>query len=186
MKSAHALEAQLSKTEIIIERIRLEHAYGRILCGLLKFAETERTFNELIQYINTAAENTYLLQPPSVIISWLISTEAIRAENSSTENERWRTSAEGCAALEALGYTQNAGIISNEPEFKEIYIKILRFCFTPRTRDEIEDMLETPLRDCSVQPGYFISNLEETGSLEWRGKWTTAENVKNNPELSDY
>lgn len=178
MESASLPETDQAKISAIVERIQLEHASKMIMCGLLQFAETARTFDELVRQAGILAKNICLIQPPATIVSWLIDCEALIADQSGADKKLWQVSKEGRSALEKLNHVSGLeNMLSSEPEFAEIYIKILRFCTTPRTKDEIEDMLEISLKDSTVLGGYFISNLEESGGLEWDGKWLTVENV---------
>jgi hypothetical protein len=70
----------------------------------------------------------------------------------------------------------------NDPTFGKTFKEILRFCTTPRTKDEIEKYVEKDLgvtyEKYKVFAGYFIGALEASGGLRWdkeSRKWVATE-----------
>ena len=59
----------------------------------------------------------------------------------------------------------------SDPTFGKTFKEILRFCTTPRTKDEIEQYVEKDLgvtyEKYKVFTGYFIGALEASGGLRW-------------------
>jgi len=70
----------------------------------------------------------------------------------------------------------------NDQTFGNAFKEILKFCVTPRTKDEIEKYVENDLEvtyeKYKVFAGYFIGALEASGGLRWdkeSRKWVTTE-----------
>jgi hypothetical protein len=70
----------------------------------------------------------------------------------------------------------------SDPIFGNTFKAILKFCTTPRTKDEIEQYVEKDLgvtyEKYKVFAGYFIGALEASGGLRWDKelrKWVATE-----------
>jgi len=66
-------------------------------------------------------------------------------------------------------------MLAEEPRYREVYDRLLEYCVEPRTRAEIEALLQNhpALESPKIYPGYLIDRLESAGGLEWTGKWRT-------------
>ncbi|MEE8717475.1 MAG: hypothetical protein SOI24_10610 [Coriobacteriales bacterium] len=78
-----------------------------------------------------------------------------------------------------------ARLIAARPQRRDTYVDVLRFCTTPRTRQEIEGLLRGRkiLSDEGrggepLKPSVFIDKLERSGVLVWDGHWNTSEDGK--------
>lgn len=92
----------------------------------------------------------------------------------------WTATADGLAVVDEqddLGESRE--LLAQEPYYLDIYHQILDYCSDARGRTvkEIDrlvndsPLLEEPRR----YSGYFVSRLEQKGSLEWRGGWYTTD-----------
>jgi hypothetical protein len=70
----------------------------------------------------------------------------------------------------------------SDPTFGNTFKAILKYCTTPRTKDEIEKYVEKELgvtyEKYKVFAGYFIGALEASGGLRWDTqlrKWVATE-----------
>jgi len=186
MKVVSEADIESINSDMIAELFTNEPAYKTIITDILRFAMTNRTTEELIQRIINQSTHITLLQPASTILSWVIKSGGIDAAAIDSGEHYWVTTSSGRIAMERENSVcKTKQLFSDDTESKDIYEMILRYCFEPRTRGEIEDMLEikASLNESELQPGYFIGVLEDAGALEWRGKWETADNIKVLPEM---
>lgn len=70
----------------------------------------------------------------------------------------------------------------SDPTFGNTFKEIIRFCISPRTKDEIEQYIEKNLgityEKYKVFSGYFIGCLEASGGIRWdkeNRRWVATE-----------
>ena len=75
-----------------------------------------------------------------------------------------------------------ADLLQTQAARKDTYCELLEFCLTPRSREEVERLLEDrdileldAPGDQPLKPSVFVDRLERAGVLVWRGKWSTGE-----------
>lgn len=73
-----------------------------------------------------------------------------------------------------------ADLLESQSARKDTYCELLEYCLTPRSREEVERLLEgrdilwlDAPGDQPLKPSVFIDRLERSGVLVWRGKWVT-------------
>jgi hypothetical protein len=92
----------------------------------------------------------------------------------------WVSTAAALAVYDGMDYASELqGILDEEPEYLEIFIRILEYCVeVPRTKPQLDDLVDDdpillgPPRRYS---GYFIDQLDRCNALEWRGGWVCTE-----------
>ena len=75
-----------------------------------------------------------------------------------------------------------ADLMQTQAARKDTYCELLEFCLTPRSREEVERLLEgrdiltlDAPGDQPLKPSVFVDRLERSGALVWRGKWSTGD-----------
>ena len=193
--------------EIVYRHPRHRELYYKALA----FCEGERTVDEAEDFIEEQPEYAGALQTSTVLVNVLIEQGGLAyreydAEGAPITDERAatlkdegatdddlfdmvarrtvRTTPAGCAVVSLLEPKQRiASYVASVPERTRVYKKLLVFCETPRTLDEIKSLLEG---DSALEPSertawqklhasYFIDRMDEAGGLAWQGGWVTTE-----------
>ena len=162
----------------ILDRITRERPYRPVFYKTLKFCETPRSTSEVEEEVLSFPEMKSAIHSPNILLGWLEEVGGIERVVLE-EEERWQTTEAGkkVAEVEAPG-KRLLELLSKEPVYSDIYMQVLRFCQTPRTRTEIEELLQgNPVMEKpKVYPTFFIAGLEGAGGLEWVDKhWRTTE-----------
>lgn len=171
----------------IVKRIEAEPACRRLLYQLLEFCAEPRSSSEIHYWMAPFPEMKSGFHTPGMLLGWMVQAGAIApspGEQSEKESDdpEWRTTDAGCSAVRQNDASARLSALVSEmsPESAP-YREVLEFCRTPRSREEIETLLQ-PLcasRVPVVYPSYFIEQLEAVGGLEWDGRWlTTAEGLR--------
>lgn len=163
-------------TKRVLERIAAEPSYRIVLYKILEYCESARFSSDVEQTMFSFPEMKGAIHSPLLLLSWL--QEAGGIEQLLVENSKamWCTTPAGRNALKKESNDNRLGrLIVQEPIYQEIYLQILQACLSPKSRMEIETMLNgNPiLKEAEVYPTFFIENLEETGGLEWDKEWKT-------------
>ena len=193
--------------EIVYRHPRHRELYYKALA----FCEGGRTVDEAEDFIEAQPEYAGALQTSTVLVNVLIeegglSYEEYDAEGAPLTDERVATLKDegvtddelfdmvarrmvattpaGCAAVALLDPKRRvAAYATSVPERTRIYRKLLAFCKTPRTLDEIKSLLDgEPELEASertawqkLHASYFIDRMDESGGLAWQGGWVTTE-----------
>jgi hypothetical protein len=187
MRTITDADIALINAKKLIERFQQEPAYTNIMFGLLAYASTKRTTEELITQLKSLSEHTTLLHSPATVLSWIVELSGLDIITNEDGSKFWKTSDAGLEALNEVGYSRKkTTVIDEEDIYRNIYIKILKLCLEPRSKEEIEDMLESEIVIGTDKPqsGFFIDNLECVGALEWQGKWKTVNHLQTLPEIA--
>lgn len=168
----------LSETalERLMERIEEERGVQEIMYGILSFCTSERTTPEILKYVKELGSDL-ILYSPETLITWLYNARGLRAAGDEAETV-WISTPEGAAAADRRNSSDRLQcLLEHEAAFNNLYVSILRSCVTPKTKEEIEAVVEPILRAGSTEiyPAYFIGMLEEAGGLRWENKWRTTE-----------
>lgn len=100
------------------------------------------------------------------------------------DNRTLSTSETGAAVVELLDPVKRVtSYASSRPDRTPAYRKLLEFCLTPRTLEEIKGLLdEDPVLKSAERSGcqglkasYFIDRMNESGGLQWNGRWLTTD-----------
>lgn len=95
-----------------------------------------------------------------------------------------KTTPQGNAALTLLSPERRiSAFVEKIPGRREAFIELLKFCRTPRTLDEVNDLFaDSPYLSPTEQsgrqklrPAYFLDRMEEAGGLVWKKVWVTTE-----------
>ena len=176
--SLHSLEEVMEKVH---QRIVSEPAYKTVLYKMLAFCQTARTSTDIHEEVLSYPEMKGSLQPVSVLLSWLMTCggiEEVVVSGMDEKNRVLRTTAAGMAVCDKeKSGDKLAELLSHEPNYHDVYMQLLATCVSPKTRMEIEAMLQgNPiLENPKVYANYFIETLENAGGLEWRDKWQTTD-----------
>ena len=166
----------------IFNLISREHPYRLVFYKVLKYCEMPRISSEVEQQILLSPEMKTAIHSPSILLGWLEEFGGIKRIVVDGEDEKWQTTDIGKKVAEMETPRKRLlELVSKEPGYSGFYMQILRFCETPRTSVEIEDMFRgnTAMEQTRVHPTFFIQRLEDSGGLEWVDKkWRTAEAAK--------
>jgi len=178
----------------ILDLISSEHCYGLVFYKTLKFCETPRLASEVEEEVFSFPEMKTAIHSPDILLGWLEEAGGIERvvmeEEEAGDTERavmeekegWQTTDAGKKVEEMKAPGERLlELIAKEPVYSEVYTQVLKFCQTPRTRAEIEELLEgnPALEKPWVVPGFFVQSLEEARGLEWvSNRWRTTEVAK--------
>ena len=187
-----------------VERAVLRQTEHReILIAVLGFCETRRRLDEVELFIMDRPEFGYETQSPFLLIGLLERAGALarleldenggpvtdeRKEGLSEDEADdlvfevdYETSPAGREVYGRLApQARLAELLETQDARRDVYCELLEFCLAPRSREEIEALLEG--RDIlrfdapdgrQLMPSVFVDRLERSGVLVWRGKWVT-------------
>ena len=167
-------------TKKILEKLSNEPAYSTVLYKILVYCHPARSSSDVEQKILSFPEMKGSLQSSKTFLKWLAEVGGIEQIAAKDEDEEpvWHTTAAGQNVVKMESYGNRfERLLAQEPKYKDIYLKVLESCVSPKSRTELESMfsgnpiLENPL----VYPSYFIETLERAGGLEWDEKWRTTQ-----------
>lgn len=161
----------------------LDNASGHrlVLLHILSLCVVAQTTPELDAATSDYLKGQLTVFTPATLRQWLLEAgglERIEPVEGETRREAWRITAAGQIALGAMSLSrQLTGLLDSSPKHRQTYLSILRFCTTPRTREEIEEHLEGDPSVCppKTYPSTFIAPLEEVGAIRWADKWATTD-----------
>lgn len=162
----------------VLQRVSSEPALRVVLYKILAFCEAARPFAEIEREILSFPEMKAALQSPQTLLSWLAQAGGIEPVAAEEEVPAWRTTPAGRTVVrsECPG-NRLARLLAQNPVYRNVSLEILRSCVAPKTRDEIEAMLQgnPVLENPKVYASFFIEALEQAGGLEWDEKWRTTQ-----------
>lgn len=165
-------------TNKVLERIAAEPDCGNILYKILKYCEKERTQKEVEEAILSFPEMKNSMFSPAVFLSWLEEAGGIEGKAHEQSEQRWITTAAGRNAVRIQSEENRLRkLFDEESRYHDIFIQVLEFCSSPKSRIDIEFLLkENPiLEKTKVYPSFFLENLEKAGGLVWDEKWKTTQ-----------
>lgn len=171
-------------TDKVLKRISAEPAYRIVFYKILENCESARSSSEVEQTILSFPEMKGAMHSPRLLLSWLEEAggiELITAEKGNGEG-MWYTTPAGRNVIRKEGNDSCLGrLLAQEPLYQDIFLQVLKACLSPKSRMEIESMLnENPiLEEPKVYPSFFIEKLEEARCLEWDEKWKITSTGKN-------
>lgn len=165
----------------VVALLDSEVANRWVMLEMLKFCTQPRRYPDIQDFTSRILEKKVGIHTPDVLLNWL--DERGGLERVQIEDEAmWRITPAGIQAVEYYGQGQPLQkLISNHPEFREIYLKILEMCKQPCKREELEKALaeEPTLQRSRLHPAFFINELEKHGGLEWVDRhWLTTPDGK--------
>lgn len=167
--------------ESLVQGISKEPAHKEVLCKILTYCREERNAEDILIRIKELARNRVLLQTPQSLVTWLIHEGGLETVIFDGNRCVLKTTEEGIAAVDHLSPSDLIErVIDKEPDYREVFFNILEACLEPKSKNDIETMLEEypVIKDRGIYPGFFIGELEDAGGLEWIGKWKTTDNGK--------
>jgi DNA-binding transcriptional ArsR family regulator len=163
----------------IMTRIVAEPAYRWVFYKILKFCETPRPVSQVEEAMRSFPEMANSAHSSALLLSWLEQVGAIEKVFVGRDEGSWQTTPAGRKVAEEESPEKKIlTLFSAEPACREIYKQVLNFCRTPRTRSDIEDLLDGKprLEKLGVRPIFFVERLEDAGGLEWTQKsWCTTQ-----------
>jgi len=178
-KTSEVIELEKAAAQVM-QRIQAEPVYRAPLYKLLAFCTTARTAAEVESELAALPQMRTALHPPHVLLAWLENSGGLERLAAGQEIQ-WHTTRAGKRALDKLAPAkQLLELFAAESKYRDLYIEVLRFCDTPRTKGEIENLLQgnPVMEDPKVYPVFLIQGLEAAGGLEWDGKWCATEAAK--------
>lgn len=174
----------------VVKRIEAEPACRRLLYQLLGFCAEPRSGREIQYWLAPFPEMKSGFHTPGMLFGWMVQAGAIaqctEEQCGEASDAMWRTTDAGHSALHQNDASARlSALLSESSPDSEIYRAVLEFCRTPKSREEIEALLQPQCesRVPVVYPSYFIEQLEASGGLEWNGRWcTTAEGMRRIPQ----
>ncbi|MDR3437924.1 hypothetical protein [Telmatospirillum sp.] len=166
------------ETSRLLGRISEEPAYRSVLYKILTFCRTTRSSVEIEATVISFPEMKSALHPPRLLLSWLVAAGGIESIAPNDAEPGWRTTAAGRSVLEIENPSiRLCRLLDAEPAYRDVYRLVLQSCLAPKTRPEIESVLDgNPLLETpKLYPSFFIERLESAGGLEWDQKWRTTE-----------
>ncbi|GAI06817.1 unnamed protein product [marine sediment metagenome] len=185
----------------ILDLMSRERAHKWVFWRILEFCVAPKPRAEIGKMILKLPEMGASIFGPAVLMGWLEEAGGIEKVK-----EKWTATDAGKKVLELEAPEKKIlDAVSEEPPYKEIFKRVLKFCESPRTKVEIVEMVEPLIpsergststttgtypckspkccsrlretrRSSAVNPTYFISKLEEVGGLRWvEKKWRTTE-----------
>lgn len=175
VKSEELAEEPRTETKLL-ELMTTEVPKRLALYKTLEFCRTPRSPDEADARMSWFPEISNSVYRPSTIRQWL--EEAGGLERRTIEGEKvvWQTTPAGEQALQSLSLPkQLKRLIEEHSQDRDVYLKILQFCATPRDKSEIETTIgEHPSQaEPKMFVTSFLSALEDAGALEWSEKWKT-------------
>ncbi len=165
-------------TAKILQRVTSEPAHRAVLYKILNFCEAERSISRITEEIRSYPEMRSALQTPQVLLSWLVQAGGIELIEAEEGAPVFLTTQAGSNVVRLENPINRIGhLLAQDFEYHDVYLQVLRSCLAPKTKDEIESMLDgnPVLENPKVYPSFVIGNLEEAGALEWEGKWRTTQ-----------
>lgn len=163
-------------TDQILRRIDSEPNYRIVLYKILHYCDPARPMSDVEQKILSMPEMKGAFHSPQLLLSWLVGVGGIDQINSEKGERMWCTTQAGrkVVRLESCD-SRLMRLLDQDRSYQDIYLKVLQACLTPKSRTEIESLLNGNilLEKPKVYPSFFIENLERAGGLEWDVKWRT-------------
>lgn len=180
-----------------------EHREIRI--AILGFCRERRQLSEVELFVQDLPEFGYDSQSPYYLIQSLVNAgglvrleldeegEVVTPERTAglTEDEvddlvveiDYEATDVGLAVYQELMPSKRLDdLLTTQSARKDTYCEVLEFCLTPKTRAQIEELLEGReilMTDAPgeqpLHPSVFVDRLERSGVLVWRGKWATTD-----------
>lgn len=201
-----ASQAPAASVEDSVERVRStlhrRGSFTEIMRKALLFCAEQRPFSVVEDEIATYPEFKYVDYSQAAILDILVHVGALDELSldasgaiipaarlrSLTEDARddliasfaLKTTEAGLAAIDDMDpATRLNSLFAEVPERNETYLRVMDFCRTPRTFDEVAALLEgdapaksrNPYTDLSLYPSAYLGHLEGAGGLVWDEGW---------------
>lgn len=183
----------------------------RPILTALQISENNQNWSrkDLEKAVEVALENVTVKQSPSTIVDILLrnggldeqillngapyegSMEDLQTDEQVDDDAEVERTIYITASGSALLSEYNSGVrlqclLSQHPEHREIYLKLLRTCMSPEgcSRSSLETLLSTeatlqrdkPSGAMDIYPQYFLDTLEEVDGIYWQSSaWKTTE-----------
>lgn len=180
-QTAQAAASPELQAESVVSLLQNASGHRLALLHLLSLCLVPRSASFLDEGTNAFLQGQISVYAPVTLRQWLVDAGGLaRVEVGEGERgeDEWQTTPAGKIALEKMNLSRElTQLLDESAAYREIYLKILRFCTTPRDKQEIEDCLKGDLSigPPRLYPQTFFAALEQTGALRWMGKWTTTE-----------
>jgi hypothetical protein len=175
MRESQDLERATTK---VLQRISAEPADKIVLCKILAFCESARSYPEIWHEVRAYPEMKTALQTPQVLLTWLVEAGGVEQVAAEEQEPTWRTTPAGrnVIRIEDPG-DRLERLLAQDSVYREIFLQVLQLCIVPTSRSEIESMLNSHplLENPKVYASYFVEALERARGLEWADKWRTTQ-----------
>ena len=196
--------------EVAVERVKnalhRRGSFTEIMRKALEFCGRERSFSEVEAEIATYPEFRYVECSQAAILDILVQVGALEKKSldkggnvipaahlRALSEDDWddlvasfalATTEAGRKAIAAMKPAERLGALFAEaPERNEVYVRVMTFCRTPRSFEEVSALLEAdapmasrnPYTDLPLYPSAYLGHLEEAGGLVWDEGWRITE-----------
>lgn len=161
-------------TKKVLNRLLNEPGYSTVLFKILAYCDSARSFSDVESKILSFPEMKGALQSPKILLKWLVEAGGIEQIALQEEEPIWHTTVAGQNVVEQEAFHNRLRrLFDQELKYQDIYLKVLQACMLPKSRAEIEAMLDgnPALESPIVYPSFFLETLERSGALEWNDKW---------------
>ena len=197
-------------TETPIERIKWtlhrRGSFTEIMRKALEFCAEQRAFSEVEDEIATYPEFKYIDYSQAALLDILVQAGALTkysldASGAIVPPDRLRGLSEDAAdelvcsfalkttdaGAEAIAdmapATRLRALFSEVPERNETYLRVMEFCRSPRSFEEVAALLaddapaksRNPYTDLPLYPSAYLGHLESAGGLVWDESWNLTE-----------
>lgn len=172
----------LEASNKVLQRIAAEPDYRIVLYKILEYCNLARPSSDVERTILSFPEMKGAMHSPQLLLSWLEDAGGIEHLAAEKSEGMWCTTPAGRNAVRLESYEKRmGGLLVQEPIYEDIYLQVLQACLSPKSRMEIEILLNgnPVLKEPKVYPSFFIQSLELAGGLVWDEKWKTTLAGKN-------
>lgn len=163
-----------SVTNKVLQRMAAEPANKIVLYKILEYCITAHSDSDVERTILSFPEMKTAVHSPELLLTWLENAGGIEHLTGDNGEIVWFTTPAGRNVVESDSFSNRLiRLFAQETIYQSIYLQIFQACLSPKSRKEIESMMEhNPiLKESNVYPSYFIEKLEEAGGLQWDEKW---------------
>lgn len=149
----------------ISTRLANEVESGKIMYEIINFCHVDKDIDEIIKHVESKFDTESIVHGIKMCLSWLIDLKAVNFNHN-----HFTSTEEALLAISALTPTNRLrALFDASLEHKDIFLRLMKACVEPKTRSEIESLLDGAA--CGeYYPSYFTSELESAGALVWKNK----------------
>jgi len=178
MEQANVTDIPEAQVGMLLAKIAAEPDSRDILYKTLVYCQEKRTTSDIETQIRSWTVNRSILHTPQSLMTILTEGGGLQpVESDEGQTILHTTSVGNAVVITACPSNRLEALFDSEPEYVQIYLRILQECVTPHTLSEMEDIMEgnETMKKENILVSYFISELEEAGGIEWDIKWKTTQ-----------
>ncbi len=182
------MEAQNTEAAVatIAQLFHAEPGCEAALYQLLVICQTEQPLTEVVRKVGALPVMKTALQTAQALVARMVQAggielvekqEAVIGANAERLLTYRTTKAGNQVIVRQSPSRRLLTLLLDDAKYRSIYELVLRTCEVPKTKDEIEAVLNgNPLLEHPrLYASYFLETLEKAAGLEWNTKWQTTE-----------